>query len=161
MAQLNGPLTYPTTGRAANQLETLNAIGMLTPALTQPAAQLPSMPDPAGAAGTLAERARAWLHTNCSNCHRPGGATGVNMDLRYTTPLASTNACDVAPARPLGVTNARLIAVGGTDPASRSMIVARANRTDADSMPPLQPRLVDAAGVALLTSWVNSLASCN
>jgi hypothetical protein len=67
----------------------------------------------------------------------------------------------VAPARTLNVSNARLIAVGGADPASRSMIVVRANRSDADSMPPLQPRVVDAAGVALLSSWVNSLASCN
>jgi uncharacterized repeat protein (TIGR03806 family) len=159
--QLNGALIYATTGRTANQLETLNAIGMLSPALTQPAAQLPALPDPFGSAGTLGERARAYLHTNCSNCHRPGGGTPVNMDLRYTTPLASTNACEVAPARTLGVANARLIAVGGTDPASRSMIVNRPARTDVDSMPPLQPRRVDAAGVALLTSWVNSLASCN
>jgi len=160
-AQLNGALTYAATGRTANQLETLNAIGLLTPALTQPAAQLPAMPNPFGTAGTLAERARAWLHANCSNCHRPGGGTPVGMDLRYATPLAATNACEVAPARTLGVANARLIAVGGADPASRSMIVARANRSDADSMPPLQPRVVDAAGVALLASWVNSLANCN
>jgi uncharacterized repeat protein (TIGR03806 family) len=130
LPQLNGSLTYAATGRTANQLDTLNAIGMLTPALTQPAAQLPAMPDPLGTGGTLAERARAYLHTNCSNCHRPGGGTPVNMDLRYGTPLASTNACEVAPARSLGIANARLIAVGGT-------------------------------GVALLTSWVNSLASCN
>jgi hypothetical protein len=83
------------------------------------------------------------------------------MDLRYTTTLASTNACEVVPQRSLGVANARLIAVGGTDAASRSMIVNRSNRTDADSMPPLQPRAADAAGVALLSSWINSLTSCN
>jgi mono/diheme cytochrome c family protein len=160
-SQLNGSLTYAATGRTANQLDTLNAISTLTPALTLPAAQLPAMPDPFGTAGTLAQRARAYLHTNCSNCHRPGGGTPVNMDLRYGTPLASTNACEVVPARSLGIANARLIAVGGTDPAARSLLVARPSRTDADAMPPLLPRTVDAAGVALLASWVNSLASCN
>jgi uncharacterized repeat protein (TIGR03806 family) len=160
-SQLNGSITYGISGRTANQLETLNAIGMLAPALTQPAAQLPVMPDPFGTAGTLTERARSYLHTNCSHCHRPGGGTPVGMDLRYTTPLANTNACEVAPARSLGVANARLIAVGGTDAASRSLIVLRPNRTDVDSMPPLQPRVADAAGVALLASWVNQLASCN
>ena len=46
-------------------------------------------------------------------------------------------------------------------PAARSLLVLRPNRTDVDSMPPLQPRLADAAGVALLTDWVNSLTSCN
>ena len=47
-------------------------------------------------AGTLAERARAYLHTNCSQCHRPGGSTAA-MDLRYTTALVATNACDAPP----------------------------------------------------------------
>ena len=119
------------------------------------------MPDPFGNAGTLAERARAYLHTNCSHCHRPGGGTPVNFDLRYTTALAATNACDVTPVRDLGVASARLIAVGGANPAARSMIVLRASRADAESMPPLQPRVVDAAGVTLLSDWVNSLGSCN
>jgi hypothetical protein len=27
-------------------------------------------------------------------------------------------------------------------------------------MPPLQPRIADAAGVALLTQWVNALPGC-
>ena len=160
-AQLNGALAYAQTGRTANQLDTLNSIGVLMPALTQPVAQLPAMPDPFGTAGTLGERARAYLHTNCSNCHRPGGGTPVNLDFRYTTALANTNACEVVPLRGLGVSGARVIAVGGTDPASRSMIVARTGRTDADSMPPFQPRVVDAPGVTLLTSWVNSLVACN
>jgi uncharacterized repeat protein (TIGR03806 family) len=159
-SQLNGSLLYPQTGRTANQLDTLNAIGTLMPALTQPVAQLPLLPDPYGTAST-ATRARAWLHTNCANCHRPGGGTPVNLDLRYTTPLSSTNACEVVPLNSLGVANARLIAVGGTTPAARSMVVVRAGRTDSNSMPPLQPRSVDSAGIAVLSDWINSLASCN
>lgn len=160
LAQLNGAVTYAATSRTANQLDTLNAIGLLSPALSQPAAQLPAMPDPYGSAGTLGERARAYLHINCSNCHRPGGGTPVTLDLRYTTALASTNACEAAPVRDLGVANARIIAVGGTNPAARSLLVLRPGRTDADSMPPMQPRVADAAGIALLTAWVNSLAGC-
>ena len=161
LAQLNGIMNYAATGRSANQLDTFNAIGLFSPPLSQPAAQLAVMPDPYGNAGSLNERARAWLHTNCSNCHRPGGGTPVNLDLRYTTALASTNACDVVPTRDLGVSNARILAVGGTNPASRSLLVLRPGRTDADSMPPMQPRIADAAGVALLGSWVNSLTGCN
>ncbi|MET0281477.1 MAG: PQQ-dependent sugar dehydrogenase [Steroidobacteraceae bacterium] len=160
IAQLNGSFGYASTGRTANQLNTFDSIGLLSLPLTAPVAQLPAMPDPYGTAGTLTERARAWLHTNCANCHRPGGPTNVSMDLRYTTPLASTNACNVAPVRPLGVADARLIAAGGAAAASRSMVVVRAGRTDAESMPPIQPRLVDTAGVQLLSDWINSLASC-
>ena len=161
IAQLNGNLVYPQTGRTANQLDTLNTIAVLAPPLSLPVAQLASMPDPYGTAGTLSERARAYLHTNCSQCHRPGGGTPVSLDLRYTTPLASTNACEVLPVRDLGIANARIIAVGGTNPAARSVLVARPGRSDADAMPPLLPRTVDSNGVALLGSWVNSLTSCN
>lgn len=161
LQQLNGSLTYATTGRNANQLATLDAISLFAPPLAQTPANLPSLPDPAGAGGTLAERARAYLHTNCSHCHRPGGPTSSNLDLRYTTALPNTNTCEVVPTRTLGIADARILAIGGTDPASRSMLVHRPGLTNADSMPPLQPRLVDAAGVALLRDWVNSLASCN
>jgi uncharacterized repeat protein (TIGR03806 family) len=158
VSQQNSLIAYPATGRTANQLTTLDHIGMLSPALSQPVEDLPTMPNPYGTAGTLEQRARAYLHTNCSQCHRPGGGTPATMDLRYTTPLASTNACEVAPQDSLGISNARLIAVGA---AARSLIAVRPSRTDSTSMPPFQPRVVDAPGVALLTSWINGLASCN
>jgi uncharacterized repeat protein (TIGR03806 family) len=159
IAQLNGPLLYPQTGRTANQLATLDAIGMFAPALGTPPSALPVLPDPFGTAGTLAERARAYLHTNCSQCHRPNGGTPTDLDLRYTTPLSGTNACDRVPqAGDLGLPDARLIAAGA---AERSVLVARANRRDAQAMPPLASTVVDAAGVDLLSRWVNSLSSCN
>ena len=159
LAQLNGAFTYPRTGRSANQVVTLNTIGMFSPAVTTAPAALPSMPDPHGTAGSLDERARAYLHTNCAQCHRPNGGTPTNLDLRYTTPLGGTNACDRAPqAGDLGLVSARIVAPGD---AARSVLVARANRRDALGMPPLASTLVDTAGVALLTSWVDSLGGCN
>ena len=86
VGQLNGDFGYPT-GRTANQLTTLNGIDTLTPALTLPPAQLPVIPDPFGGAA-LGLRARAYLHTNCANCHRPGGPRNRTMDFRYTTALS-------------------------------------------------------------------------
>ena len=58
----------------------------------------------------------------------------------------------------LGLNNARIIAPGD---ALRSVLVARPNRRDTDGMPPLGSTIVDAAGVALLTDWINGLANCN
>lgn len=157
--QLNGTITYASTGRAANQLTTLNSIAVLTPALTTPVAQLPLIPNPNDTSRSVNDRARAYLHTNCANCHRPGGGTPSTMDLRYTTPLNATNACNLPPqAGALGIANAQLIAVGD---AARSVVVARTNRRDANAMPPLASTQVDAAGVTLLTGWVNQLTSCN
>jgi uncharacterized repeat protein (TIGR03806 family) len=157
-AQLNRSFIYPQTNRSANQLATLNHIGVLTPPITNAAAQ-PSLPDPLDGTRPLAERARAYLHTNCSQCHRPNGPTPSNMDLRYATVLASTNACNVSPqSGDLGLgAAARLIAPGN---ATNSLIVNRANRRDAHAMPPLASNLPDSAGVALLTQWINGLTSC-
>ncbi len=157
-SQLNRALTYTQTGRTANELATLSHIGLLSPPITDSTTQ-PVMPDPADTTATLTNRARAYLHTNCSQCHRANGPTPSNMDLRYTTALNATNACNATPtAGDLGIgANARLIAPGS---AANSILVNRANRRDGNAMPPLGSNRVDTDGVTLLTQWVNSLTGC-
>jgi mono/diheme cytochrome c family protein len=156
--QLAFNIKYPQTGRDAHQLVTLNEINTLTSPIADPTDLVP-YPDPQGTSGTLSERARSYLHTNCSQCHRPNGPTTSTMDLRYATALADTHACDVAPTvGDLGITDARLIAPGA---AARSVLIARMSRRDAHGMPPLGSAKVDEEGAKLLTDWVNSLTSCN
>jgi len=158
---MNRSFTYPQTNRTANQITTLNGINTLTPPIAGDPVTLPSIPDPAGANGTLVERARSYLHTNCSQCHRPGGPTPVNLDLRYTTPLSATNACGIMPqAGDLGLgAAARIIAPGS---AASSVLVARVNRrNDSNQMPPVGSNRIDTAGVALLAQWIDGLANCN
>jgi uncharacterized repeat protein (TIGR03806 family) len=156
--QLASAITYPQTNRLANQLVTLNAINTLSPPIAAPVDET-AYPNPTGTAGTLGERARSYLHTNCAQCHRPGGPTTANLDLRYSTPLASTNACDAVPTvSDLGIANARIIAPGAAD---RSVIPARMNlRNDTNQMPPIGAH-VDTEGVQLIRDWINSLGSCN
>jgi hypothetical protein len=157
-AQLNRSFTYSQTGRTANELTTLNHIGLLTPAITDAAAQ-PAIADPFGSTASLNDRARAYLHTNCSQCHRPGGPTPSNIDLRYSTNLVATNTCNASPQSGdlgLGV-NARLIAPGSS---ANSLLVNRMNRRDSAAMPPLGSNIVDAAGVALVTQWIDGLQAC-
>ncbi len=157
--QLAFNITYPQTGRNAHQLLTLNEIGTLAAPIANPTEQLP-YPKPTGTAGTLDERARSYLHTNCSQCHRPGGPTPSDMDLRYDTALANTKACNVEPGLgDLGLTDARLIAPGAPD---RSVLAARINRRNTDeAMPPVGSMQVDTAGVTLIREWIASLAGCN
>ncbi|MCS6897366.1 MAG: hypothetical protein NZM29_05275, partial [Nitrospira sp.] len=152
-AQLNGNYTYPQTGRTANQIVTLRSIDILSPPIGE---NPPAYVDPLDAAQNLVARARSYLHTNCANCHRPGGPTGVNMDLRYDTPLAQTGTCNVQPLRgDLGIAEARIIAPG--DPA-RSVLLTRMNRrNDPSMMPPLASNVVDTAGVRLIREWINLL----
>jgi hypothetical protein len=81
------------------------------------------------------------------------------MDLRFSTALNATNACNAPPqAGAFGIANALLIAPGD---AARSVLIYRANRRDANGMPSIGSGVVDAAGVALLNNWVNSLSGCN
>lgn len=158
-AQLNHDFAYASTGRTANQLRTLDHIALFPTPLGDPAQQ-PTMPNPFDTSQPLAQRARAYLHTNCAQCHRPGGPTSVSLDLRYSTPLASMAACDAPPqAGDLGIgVNARIVAPGAPD---NSVLVARVvTRGDAAQMPPLASAVVDTEGAELLRSWVAGLTAC-
>ncbi|HEX5045505.1 MAG TPA: PQQ-dependent sugar dehydrogenase [Gammaproteobacteria bacterium] len=156
-AQLNHEFLYASTGRTANELRTLDSILMFPTPLGDPALQ-PKMPDPFDTTAPLGNRARAYLHTNCAQCHRPGGPTVSSIDLRYSTALTSTAACDAVPqAGDFGLANARIIAPGAPD---RSVLVTRVDRRDASQMPPLASTVKDTAGVTLLRDWITSLTSC-
>jgi uncharacterized repeat protein (TIGR03806 family) len=158
LAQLNRDLTYPSTGRTANELQTLDRIGLFTTPLGDPAA-LPSLADPGDATAALGDRARSYLHTNCAQCHRANGPTPVAIDLRFGVALGNTNACDAPPqAGDLGIgASARIIAPGDPD---SSVLLARMSRRDANGMPPLASTSVDTAGADLIRAWIASLGSC-
>jgi uncharacterized repeat protein (TIGR03806 family) len=153
--QLNSTFTYPSTGRSANQVDTLEAIGMFTAAPPR----LAVIPDPADTAQALSDRARAYLHTNCSQCHRLNGGTPVNLDLQYSTAIGSTNTCNANPASgDLGISGAKVIAPGD---ATHSVLYLRMSRRDANQMPPVASHRVDTDGAALLQQWINAMnASC-
>ncbi len=149
--QLNTTFHYPSTNRDANQLATLQAIGMFANTLTT---QTP-FADPFDAGQPITERARAYLHTNCAQCHRPNGGTPVNMDLRFATHISTTNTCNVTPtAGDLGVSGARIISPGN---AASSVLYLRMNRRGANQMPPVASHQVDTQGATLLQSWINGM----
>lgn len=158
-AQLNRDFAYPSTGRTDNQLETINHVMMFASPLAGTPGTLPRLTDPMDSSADLNDRARAYLHSNCANCHRPGGGTPVDIDLRYGTALQNTAACDALPqAGTLGIGNARIIAPGD---AARSTLIARTNRRgDNVAMPPVGSTEIDSAGLTLLTDWMNALTGC-
>jgi uncharacterized repeat protein (TIGR03806 family) len=151
LAQLNNDFTYPVTGRTHNQLETLDDIGLFASPIGD-AAALPAFVHSNDTAATLDDRARSYLHTNCSNCHRNGGPTPVDLDFRAATLLENTNACNVAPsAGDVGIANPLIIAPG--EPA-RSVLTRRVGARDASGMPPLASGVIDTAGLAMLSEWI-------
>ena len=78
-------------------------------------------------------RARAYLHANCSFCHRPNSTGQGPADFRFSTPLAQVGVCNAAPQEgDLGIPGARLLAPG--EPA-RSILSARMHSLGAARMP--------------------------
>lgn len=147
-AQLNRDFTYPGTDRRANQLDTLTAVRVL--AGGPDAAPLA---DPGDERSPVPDRARAYLHTNCAQCHRPEGPTNVDMDLRAATALPAMKLCDV-PVQS-GEPDERRLVPG--DAAASALVERMALREHADQMPPIGSALVDEEGEALLREWINGL----
>ncbi len=157
VGQLNTSLVYASTNRISNQLKTLEHIGVLSAPLTAPVEQLAAFPNPTGDR-PLPERARSYLHANCSPCHRPNGGGRGNLDLRFATSLAGTMACNVVPeAGDLGVAGALLLVPGMPQ---KSLISLRPQAVGANRMPPVGSNLVDTQGVQVVNDWISSLTSC-
>jgi len=154
-AQLNRNVLVGTD--IVDQLDLLNTAGMFTNPLPD-SATLPKLADYLDGSDALEDRARAYLHTNCSHCHRPGGGAPTDIDLRHTTSLPATNTCNVAPSSSdMGITNPLLIAPG--EPA-RSVLLNRMDRRDSGGMPPLGTSEVDDAAVDLIDAWITSMDGC-
>lgn len=152
--QLNGLYTY-ADGSTQNQLSFLSGAGVFDAPIDDPSTY-PALPDPFGTA-PLALRARAYLETNCAQCHQPGGPTPVNIDLRAATPIADTNTVGVTgTGTPVGGATVRIVA-GDKD---TSLVWTRINtRAEGEAMPPLSTHVIDAQGVDLIGDWIDAGAN--
>ncbi len=136
--------TPAATGR---QLDLLSQIG-ITP-------DEPRFADPLGTTGTIETRARSYLHTNCSVCHRynSGGAVPSYMNIELT--LKEANLLDAKPVQgDLGLPDGRVIARG--DPA-RSVLLYRMATAGRGHMPYLGGHLNDDRGLLVMRDWIASM----
>jgi uncharacterized repeat protein (TIGR03806 family) len=156
IAQLNKDYSYARAGASVNQLDYLQALGVL--AEVPPALRNLKLPSSKDHSHTLNDRARSYLHSNCSHCHRPNGGTESTMDLRFNTPFADMNLCDARPRLgDFSIPDARLLAPGDY---KRSILWVRTSRSDNNRMPLLFSDVVDADGVRLIEEWINGLSGC-
>lgn len=103
---------------------------------------------------TTDERARAFLHVNCSNCHQPGGPADGRMDLRHSVALADMQICNVEPSIAWSdINQARIVAPGEPE---RSTLYRRLRTTGEGRMHPYRLRL-DEDGSALIRAWIEGL----
>ena len=108
--------------------------------------------------GTIEERARSYLHANCSHCHRPDSMF-PNEDLRYGVPLKDMGLCNQPPYKEnLGVEDGVILAPA--EPMRSLMWVRMGIRFAKIGMPQLATAVVDQPAVDLIGEWITSIQTC-
>ncbi|HVJ80756.1 MAG TPA: PQQ-dependent sugar dehydrogenase [Planctomycetia bacterium] len=116
---------------------------------------LPRLVDPYDAAQPLGDRARSFLHANCSNCHVKEGGGNAQMELGFTTTDARMRTIGVKPLHDsFGLADGKLVAAGRPD---SSVLLHRISHRGKGHMPPLSTHKVDDRAVSLLRDWIASL----
>lgn len=103
---------------------------------------------------SIEERARSYLDSNCSHCHRPGGVQSF-WDARYDTPLDEAGIVNGIANNNLGQAEAKIVAPRDW---TRSILFKRISVAgQPHSMPPLAKQRVDKTGVGLIAEWIASM----
>jgi uncharacterized repeat protein (TIGR03806 family) len=155
--QMNRDFLYATSGIKANQIETLNTLGVLSPAT--PPANIPVTSTPTDdCAATIEARGRSYIDSNCAYCHRPMGVR-ANFDARLTTPLAQSNMIDGPLVESLGIVGEAPLVKGSL---MQSVMYHDANSAGQNfSMPPLAKNLIDKYGMVVFAAWIEALGTGN
>ena len=158
-----GPITpqlnveIEVDGVAVNQLSWLAEQGLFAGEIPDPAG-LDRFAAPMDPSLDLDARARAYLHANCSHCHRDGGGASKSglVFLAWEEEPAKLGVCKLpAAAGPGTGGHSHDIVPGAPD---QSIIVFRMDSLDPDvKMPELPNRVIDSAGVGLIREWIASM----
>jgi len=154
-SQLNHDYQYKDG--AQNQLARWKKVGYLTDSTTlQKAPTMPNWQDPK--AGTIAERARAYLDANCAHCHQPDApASNSALYLNYeTTEPGDLGVCKPPVAAGTGSGDLTYSIVPGQP--ERSILLYRM-RSDAPEirMPELGRVVAHQEGIELIRTWIKQM----
>jgi uncharacterized repeat protein (TIGR03806 family) len=139
----------------ANQLATLEHIGIFAKKLPAPPDKLPRLADFHDEKEPIDVRARSYLHSNCAHCHMKWGGGNAEFKLLSTIPVKDMGIVNVPPAHGnLGVKDAKLIVPGHPE---QSMILHRMGITGLGRMPHIGSRVVDEEAVRIVRKWIEGL----
>jgi uncharacterized repeat protein (TIGR03806 family) len=152
-AQMNRNHNYG--GVVANQLATLEHIGLFDKKLPKPPSELEKLADYRDPKADVNDRARAYLHANCSHCHRKWGGGNAEFQLLSTLPVKELDIVNVKPGQGnFDLKDPRLLVPGDPD---RSMIYHRMTRLGLGRMPHIASHVVDEPAVKLIGDWIKAM----
>ena len=154
-SNLNGPLAFfPGQMDRDGQLKRFRELGIIDNTFIEMATVQP-LGDPHEEAVPLEKRARSWLHTNCSHCHRLSGGSGTTSQMNVAAPIDELNLIASSALRgEFGIENASLIEPGNP---YRSALYYRIATKGAGHMPMIGAKTIDSDGVRLVHDWIRSL----
>jgi uncharacterized repeat protein (TIGR03806 family) len=151
--QMNRDHNYD--GVIANQLATLDHIGLFSKKLPNTPKELPKLADFRDSKESLDVRARSYLHSNCAHCHMKWGGGNAEFKLLSTIPLKDMGIVNVNPQHgSFKIDGAKLIAPGAPE---KSIILHRMNMTGLGRMPHIGSRVVDEQAVKLVHDWIKEM----
>jgi hypothetical protein len=142
-------------GVKANQLRTLEHLGIFKKPLPAPPEKLPRIFDHDNASLDINQRARSYFHSNCSHCHMKWGGGNADFLLLATLDLKDMGIVNVRPGHgAFDIKGAKLIAPGHPE---RSIIHYRMQKLGLGRMPHIASSVVDEGAVALIGDWIRQL----
>jgi uncharacterized repeat protein (TIGR03806 family) len=142
-------------GVIANQLRTLEHLGIFTQPLPEPPEKLPRLVNYEDETLDLHLRARSYLHANCAHCHMKWGGGNAEFQLLATLDLKDTGTLGTRPGQgTFNLPDARILAPGEPE---RSLIYHRMTRLGLGRMPHIASLEVDAKGAKLIHDWIKQL----
>ncbi len=142
-------------GRVANQLRTLEHLGVFAKPLPAPPEKLPRLVDYEDEKQDLDRRARAYLHANCAHCHMKWGGGNAEFQLLASLPLKETGTLGTRPGQgTFDLKDPRVLVPGEPE---RSLVLYRMKKLGLGRMPHVASSVVDDKGAALIHEWVKRL----
>jgi uncharacterized repeat protein (TIGR03806 family) len=151
--QMNRDHNYD--GVIANQLATLEHIGMFTQKLPKEPAKLPKIADFNDKTLPVEVRARSYLHSNCAHCHMKWGGGNAEFKLLSTISLDDMGIVNVNPAHGnFKIDGAKLLVPGQPE---KSILLERMKMTGLGRMPHIGSRVVDEQAVQIVREWIKGM----
>ena len=139
-------------GVAANQLRTLDHLGVFRSPLSVSPSKLPKLDDYQDERQDINLRARAYLHANCAHCHVRYGGGNSPFQLQANLGLSEAGFLDIRPVHgSFGMAEARVVAPGEPE---RSVLLHRMTLLGPGRMPPVASAMVDEQGTKLIREWI-------